>query len=67
MEIMGGTVKEFAPYHRSEFDKWTTFAKSTGITQYCVPLDPIAYRSLWRRLKCISIYSAKSPCREPVE
>jgi hypothetical protein len=31
MEIMGGTVKEFAAYHRSEFDKWTTFVKSTGI------------------------------------
>ncbi len=31
MEIMGGTVQEFAAYHRSEFDKWTTFIKNTGI------------------------------------
>lgn len=30
-QIMGGTVKEFAAYHRSEFNKWTTFLKNTGI------------------------------------
>jgi hypothetical protein len=29
MEIMGGTVQEFAAYQRSEFDKWTTFVKRT--------------------------------------
>jgi len=30
-QIMGGSVEEFAVYHRSEFDKWTTFMKNTGI------------------------------------
>jgi tripartite-type tricarboxylate transporter receptor subunit TctC len=30
-EIMGGSVEAFAAYHRSEFDKWTTFMKNTGI------------------------------------
>ena len=31
VEIMGGPVEAFATFHRSEFDKWTTFLKNTGI------------------------------------
>jgi len=30
-EIMGGSVEAFASYHRSEFEKWTTFMKNAGI------------------------------------
>ena len=30
-EIMGGSVDEFAKFHRAEFDRWTAFIKSTGI------------------------------------
>jgi tripartite-type tricarboxylate transporter receptor subunit TctC len=30
-QIMGGSVEGFAAFHRSEFDKWTTFIRSTGI------------------------------------
>ena len=29
--IMGGSREVFSAYHRSEFDKWTTFLKNTGI------------------------------------
>jgi tripartite-type tricarboxylate transporter receptor subunit TctC len=29
--IMGGSRDAFSAYHRSEFDKWTTFLKNTGI------------------------------------
>jgi tripartite-type tricarboxylate transporter receptor subunit TctC len=31
VEIMGGSREAFAAYHRSEFDKWTTFLRNTGI------------------------------------
>ena len=31
VEIMGGAREEFSAYHRSEFDKWTTFLRNTGI------------------------------------
>lgn len=31
VDLMGGSMESFAAYHRSEFDKWTTFLKSTGI------------------------------------
>ena len=31
VEIMGGSRESFAAYHRSEFDKWTTFLRNTGI------------------------------------
>ena len=31
VEMMGGSREAFAAYHRSEFDKWTTFLKNTGI------------------------------------
>lgn len=30
-EIMGGSVEEFSKFHRTEFDRWTAFIKSTGI------------------------------------
>lgn len=30
-EIMGGSVEAFAAFHRSEFDKWTTFLRNTNI------------------------------------
>ena len=31
VEMMGGSREAFAAYHRSEFDKWTTFLRNTGI------------------------------------
>jgi len=31
VDIMGGSREAFAAYHRSEFDKWTTFLRNTGI------------------------------------
>ncbi len=31
VEIMGGSREAFSAYHRSEFDKWTTFLRNTGI------------------------------------
>jgi len=31
VEITGGSREAFSAYHRSEFDKWTTFLKNTGI------------------------------------
>ena len=30
-EIMGGTVEEFAAFHRAEFQRWTAFIRSTGM------------------------------------
>jgi tripartite-type tricarboxylate transporter receptor subunit TctC len=30
-EILGGSVEDFAAFHRSEFDKWTTFLRNTEI------------------------------------
>ncbi len=30
-EIMGGTVEDFARFHRAEFERWTAFIRSTGI------------------------------------
>ncbi len=31
VELMGGSAEAFAAYHRSEFDKWTSFIRNTGI------------------------------------
>jgi tripartite-type tricarboxylate transporter receptor subunit TctC len=31
VDLMGGSVEAFAAFHRSEFDRWTTFLKNTGI------------------------------------
>ena len=31
VEIMGGSREAFSAYHRSEFSKWTTFLRNTGI------------------------------------
>ena len=31
VELMGGSAESFAAFHRSEFEKWTTFLKNTGI------------------------------------
>ena len=30
-EIMGGSVESFTAFHRTEFERWTTFAKNSGI------------------------------------
>ncbi len=30
-EIMGGSVENFAAFHRAEFERWTAFIRSTGI------------------------------------
>lgn len=31
VDLLGGSIRSFAAYHRSEFDKWTTFIRNTGI------------------------------------